>query len=213
MCGEHFRISATSSGVTGSSPRVRGTLRLGALARRSRGIIPACAGNTGCGEDCEVCYRDHPRVCGEHPPYLANLALFLGSSPRVRGTQTSNRRNCRAPGIIPACAGNTFNRPPSRFRQRDHPRVCGEHAADICENPEDTGSSPRVRGTRKSPSNRLRWLGIIPACAGNTIVVCHHLGGRRDHPRVCGEHGLTSSTSALARGSSPRVRGTRSSVP
>ena len=50
----------------GSSPRVRGTL--GELAGDAchKGIIPACAGNTG-----ELLTRlaalgDHPRVCGEH---------------------------------------------------------------------------------------------------------------------------------------------------
>ncbi|EEP20778.1 hypothetical protein BIFANG_03348 [Bifidobacterium angulatum DSM 20098 = JCM 7096] len=50
---------------------------------------------------------------------------------------------------------------------------------------------------------------IIPACAGNTRT-CRAVPLRSwDHPRVCGEHDLTSRELGLSGGSSPRVRGTR----
>ncbi|EEP20769.1 hypothetical protein BIFANG_03339 [Bifidobacterium angulatum DSM 20098 = JCM 7096] len=50
-------------------------------------------------------------------------------------------------GIIPACAGNTAVGPPRSGFSWDHPRVCGEHLADVLAHYDDPGSSPRVRGT------------------------------------------------------------------
>ena len=71
---------------------------------------------------------------------------------------------------------------------KDHPRACGEHLIaprTIWPNP---GSSPRMRGTRtmRNPPGSSRR--IIPAHAGNTIVLWHMWSIWRDHPRACGEH-------------------------
>ena len=87
VCGEHTVYRSFTSRLTGSSPRVRGTLDVPSRSSVSSGIIPACAGNTCrtacCGSSC----RDHPRVCGEHyAGYKGNMKT-TGSSPRVRGTQ------------------------------------------------------------------------------------------------------------------------------
>ena len=46
VCGEHFTIRFVTTAVTGSSPRMRGTLRFGLQRGQVRGIIPAYAGNT-----------------------------------------------------------------------------------------------------------------------------------------------------------------------
>ena len=70
----------------GSSPRVRGTLRLNFAIRKIVGIIPACAGNMSWYRDWIRCRWDHPRVCGEHSIELPTSFSILGSSPRVRGT-------------------------------------------------------------------------------------------------------------------------------
>ena len=51
--------------------------------------------------------------------------------------------------FIPACAGNTLASSSAFNSSAVHPRVCGEH---IPANPIKiplTGSSPRVRGTRR----------------------------------------------------------------
>ena len=90
---------------------------------------------------------------------------------------------------------------------RDHPRMCGEHDVlvdyEICH----TGSSPHVRG---APIWQARWsgvAGIIPACAGSTqslLVVCYWFG---DHPRMCGEHMVSTRRICQPSGSSPHVRG------
>ena len=71
------------------------------------------------------------------------------------------------------------------------------------------GSSPRVRGTRRHPAIVKARLRFIPACAGNT---CTRGAPRRRisvHPRVCGEHARVPKVVTASRGSSPRVRGTR----
>ena len=52
-----------------------------------RGIIPACAGNTGYLKLFYVYPGDHPRVCGEHLDMRVVIAPIAGSSPRVRGTR------------------------------------------------------------------------------------------------------------------------------
>ena len=111
----------------GSSPRLRGT----PVPLRPRGlrwgIIPALAGNTMGSFGPFLVRRDHPRACGEHAVPHALLTLSEGSSPRLRGTPILARRWPCGLGIIPALAGNTKERFTLRFKERDHPRACGEH--------------------------------------------------------------------------------------
>ena len=134
-----------------------------------KGIIPAYAGNTKeyLGDD--VYGRDHPRVCGEHLVFAAVALSTVGSSPRMRGTPVTDYRGATYHGIIPAYAGNTNAcTSPSEYLE-DHPRVCGEHHQQPRKELTMTGSSPRMRGTRR-PDKRVRWVrGIIPAYAGNTL--------------------------------------------
>ena len=110
VCGEHVILIPPFVSLPGSSPRVRGTQytrwELGWLD----GIIPACAGNTTSWGSCRPSSRDHPRVCGEHSATLPTSEPMPGSSPRVRGTRTRLGMQLRMPGIIPACAGNTYRR-------------------------------------------------------------------------------------------------------
>ena len=74
----------------------------------------------------------------------------------------------------------------------------------------DSGSSPRVRGTRadlvaEEPARRF-----IPACAGNSSPSSPALRSATVHPRVCGELFSGGGQWDGEDGSSPRVRGTRS---
>ena len=137
----------------------------------SCGIIPACAGNRVVGGSNCTKSRDHPRVCGEQS--LASLTdrIQKGSSPRVRGTAWSETREAIADGIIPACAGNSERWYETNPSLGDHPRVCGEQflpsgAKSVC-----SGSSPRVRGTADPTRCIMQNSGIIPACAGNRLVL------------------------------------------
>ena len=71
----------------------------------------------------------------------------------------------------------------------------------------DTGSSPRVRGAAPTSSTPPQWHGIIPACAGSSVLICPYGYLTKDHPRVCGEQSTVVHVLLLFKGSSPRVRG------
>ena len=191
-------------------PRVCGE-HLGISCRQDRrpGIIPAYAGNTS-----ECPYHrwyswDHPRVCGEHRRRKSYQCSGGGSSPRMRGTLEIGFAPVFPRGIIPAYAGNTYWKLHELYVRRDHPRVCGEHGDNDGESIEDLGSSPRMRGTLSHDGCFGVLRGIIPAYAGNTYWKLHELYVRRDHPRVCGEHGDNDGESIEDLGSSPRMRGTQ----
>ena len=127
-------------------------------------------------------------MCGEHPQ-----AVAAGGQPR---------------GIIPACAGNTLTAIRVTRLTGDHPRVCGEHPSTRTVRAFTIGSSPRVRGTLEVVHLAGEYPGIIPACAGNTLIGRGALPRSGDHPRVCGEHPGGHEVEWDRSGSSPRVRGT-----
>ena len=131
-----------------------------------------------------------------------------GSSPRMRGTRPVFLLDRLHDGIIPAYAGNTSLPRPYSTRSRDHPRVCGEHATSCLMASMSAGSSPRMRGTPGRHALHWRSVGIIPAYAGNTDKPPIEVGYAKDHPRVCGEHNLSSFFILGVSGSSPRMRGT-----
>ena len=75
------------------------------------------------------------------------------------------------------------------------------------------GSSPRWRGKDRFLATQSLVLRITPAWAGKS---CPALNGRRsarDHPRVGGEKGKTTSDTAGTRGSPPRGRGKGAQAP
>ena len=188
-CGEHRSDADRKIALLGSSPRLRGTPLLHHRRRGQCGIIPALAGNTASIARPSLRRGDHPRACGEHQMVLEQSPYPVGSSPRLRGTRSPPSCSMLMPGIIPALAGNTGNRKPRTVVVRDHPRACGEHTTMRFEVDCDSGSSPRLRGTRYDGNIDTSAIGIIPALAGNT----HRRGGRN----------------RSSRGSSPRLRGTQ----
>ena len=208
VCGEHFRMPLRFGSVPGSSPRMRGTLRLTIFSEEIDGIIPAYAGNTFRRLVSMILNRDHPRVCGEHGECLAVFADSLGSSPRMRGTPSHYAGLGHGGGIIPAYAGNTPIDGGEMLNARDHPRVCGEHQGFLDLLNEGRGSSPRMRGTPVASFATIAVTGIIPAYAGNTSQCAALRAVLRDHPRVCGEHMSATSLAVRLTGSSPRMRGT-----
>ena len=64
----------------------------------------------------------------------------------------------------------------------------GEHWAGELDKNNDPGSSPHARGTLITLSVDILFVGIIPACAGNTSPVSSLGIGDGDHPRMRGEH-------------------------
>ena len=208
-CGEHVLLEFAGGIGQGSSPRLRGTHERAAHEVQRVGIIPALAGNTAKTSAFAPAARDHPRACGEHRMAPSAAGFAVGSSPRLRGTQPLTNAQMRGMGIIPALAGNTTATTCPPTMARDHPRACGEHPIAALRNSRTRGSSPRLRGTPRTPHAPPHERGIIPALAGNTWSCLSASVRYWDHPRACGEHWRMCLLSTLGTGSSPRLRGTR----
>ena len=168
VCGEHSGQSDALSRSKGSSPRMRGAPATEQWKLSQAGIIPAYAGSTPSGTTAPTARWDHPRVCGEHMLWESSAMAQAGSSPRMRGARADMQRQGRG--------------------KRDHPRVCGEHRCKPSCAWRSLGSSPRMRGALISIMCEWKSFGIIPAYAGSTGCPQPRRAGRRDHPRVCGEH-------------------------
>ena len=126
----------------------------------------------------------------------------------MRGTFADNLVQSTYRRFIPAYAGNMGRYPCLVSLCAVHPRVCGEHIRFCVLCIAGGGSSPRMRGTCV-PSVSIHCSNrFIPAYAGNM----HHplLSALLIpvHPRVCGEHFVTSYHVPSTGGSSPRMRGT-----
>ena len=146
-CGENLDASPGITLIQGSSPRVRGKRWSQRATRHGWGLIPARAGKTETREFTAIGVPAHPRACGENDAVETIPATLSGSSPRVRGKQTPDRRRldagrliparagktrarartCGGGGLIPACAGKTRPSAASTPRGWAHPRVCGEN--------------------------------------------------------------------------------------
>ena len=131
-----------------------------------------------------------------------------GSSPRVRGTETSGSHCCYLYRFIPACAGNSSSSGVGISSPSVHPRVCGEQRQQVRQAGAGDGSSPRVRGTVALLRFSRHTRRFIPACAGNRQPTFSPASHVSVHPRVCGEQSCDLSVQCCVHGSSPRVRGT-----
>ena len=148
-------------------------------------------------------------MCGEHWSPPPSTATTTGSSPHVRGAPVDNHRRQCLLGIIPACAGSTIFSGAGDWLVEDHPRMCGEHGEALKVVKLHLGSSPHVRGALSECVETGAPGGIIPACAGSTHEADLLGIGKRDHPRMCGEHSFRSIKFQDMEGSSPHVRGAR----
>ena len=209
-CGAHMPFTQDILSAAGSSPRMRGSL-FGSLCKHIlKGIIPAHAGLTLTKVARILDLRDHPRACGAHPLLTTSSTVSRGSSPRMRGSHGFCDADVRVMGIIPAHAGLTRKKKALKYGDRDHPRACGAHDDFALHCNTESGSSPRMRGSPGMPEDENEKGGIIPAHAGLTASL---LGSRLppgDHPRACGAHGKRRGGHTAGRGSSPRMRGSRS---
>ena len=146
---------------------------------------------------------------GEHLGNVIESIADIGSSPHARGARDIQRIRLLPVGIIPACAGSTSDTPSRAPHSWDHPRMRGEHVSTASQPAELRGSSPHARGAPPHEPHRSDRPGIIPACAGSTILsrisepICW------DHPRMRGEHIASPSKVFREMGSSPHARGAR----
>ena len=173
MCGEQVGFISKIPTQLGSPPRVRGTVASAGSQSSNLRITPACAGNSRAAYIHLAAARDHPRVCGEQPPFWYTGGTEKGSPPRVRGTGRREWRTWGWKRITPACAGNSPRFRRCRWWPKDHPRVCGEQATLLVARISEAGSPPRVRGTDNDGIPRLQSHGITPACAGNRSTLAY----------------------------------------
>ena len=170
MRGEHGCCCIESRDNGGSSPHARGALAVTAKALAMAGIIPACAGSTDKRFLAVEPGGDHPRMRGEHQNRVPKPRSNLGSSPHARGALIFTRYTGGAAGIIPACAGSTGGLTFTSISGGDHPRMRGEHLAEVVGDRRDEGSSPHARGALQHLVRKRQGAGIIPACAGSTVL-------------------------------------------
>ena len=89
----------------------------------------------------------------------------------------------------------------------DHPRTCGENFNILSCVPCAKGSPPHLRGKQVEVDGYKVGGGITPAPAGktpDTVPLCHPLW---DHPRTCGENGISTAGDNEQLGSPPHLRG------
>ena len=125
--GEHIIFRSVAAFEVGSSPHTRGARRQVDYRREPSGIIPAYAGSTSAPTGSRSTSLDHPRIRGEHLNRIKQEMPGEGSSPHTRGARRLNAEHHHRIRIIPAYAGSTAIGFGAQLRDRDHPRIRGEH--------------------------------------------------------------------------------------
>ena len=191
----------------GSSPRMRGKPADAPTSTGLLRIIPAHAGQTSSTRRSRFCSSDHPRACGAN--VFLSIVVFeqIGSSPRMRGKPRLGEHSHTGERIIPAHAGQTAETMNGPVPVSDHPRACGANEGEEATGAPPPGSSPRMRGKRRSPRASTTETRIIPAHAGQTEENTVFRGAVSDHPRACGANKTNELITLGADGSSPRMRG------
>ena len=130
-----------------------------------------------------------------------------GSSPLARGLRGAGVRVHRSGRIIPARAG--FTPIPSAFGTfvPDHPRSRGAYETMGFSHNFVGGSSPLARGLPPVRAGEARYLGIIPARAGFTLLRRFPYAHAWDHPRSRGVYSSSLPWVGAHSGSSPLARG------
>ena len=186
---------------------MRGKGVVDVLVSEPLGITPACAGKSLWSPLLLILAEDHPRVCGEKDLELYRIMTTKGSPPRVRGKAGAAGPCTGGAGITPACAGKSCPPQAPTFTRQDHPRVCGEKPIFPSGAASTVGSPPRVWGKEENLAEDTLPTGITPAYAGKRPPAARWNSLAEDHPRVCGEKGLSMFWSLNHSGSPLRVRG------
>ena len=168
-CGANHLYHSGKCIYRGSSPLVRGQLRVAIRVLAVHRIIPARAGPTIIRIMRIYVKPDHPRSCGANDLVQSAVELSCGSSPLVRGQQSPTPTRLLRLRIIPARAGPTLRMKSESRTSPDHPRSCGAngHVERFGQVP--AGSSPLVRGQLPDQRDHHPQRRIIPARAGPTV--------------------------------------------
>jgi len=106
-CGEHVYNGPRSHDLTGSSPRLWGTLGQALKRCFLLRFIPTPVGNTDLVGPRSGYSPVHPHACGEHIAKKAETPPVTGSSPRLWGTLLAKIKELEAQRFIPTPVGNT----------------------------------------------------------------------------------------------------------
>ena len=150
---------------------------------------------------------------GEQTPYCRGLGFDVGSPPLARGTVVPVAVPASSSRITPACAGNSGRRTDNSPCLWDHPRLRGEQLTVPPRWAKRLGSPPLARGTDPVPPVKYVFIGITPACAGNSLGFGIAGTAIRDHPRLRGEQMPMHGYKDIYQGSPPLARGTACAYP
>ena len=207
VCGGALSGPYAEADAAGRSPRVRGSPAMRRERAMRTGSIPACAGEPATQFISRKCPKVDPRVCGGAPKIVSASRAASGRSPRVRGSHRKSRSQSKAPGSIPACAGEPALLPRWKVAARVDPRVCGGASAFRPRVQPRQGRSPRVRGSRHQLVELVALAGSIPACAGEPLYHRVPTPDEKVDPRVCGGAVDDDGFPGPVLRRSPRVRG------
>ena len=127
----------------------------------------------------------------------------------MRGKRALKRPGSLKTRNIPAYAGKTQRRLLGQRMPPEHPRIRGENRVPASEPVMPAGTSPRMRGKQANLADVATFYRNIPAYAGKTVWGWGRLMRCWEHPRVCGENRYLSNQATTLAGTSPRMRGKR----
>ena len=138
-----------------------------------------------------------------------NIVYFSdGSSPRLWGTRPARADGKPTQRFIPTAVGNATTNPTYKPFMAVHPHGCGERVRKLALDIRQTGSSPRLWGTRKN-ADFLTLIGrFIPTAVGNASTSTAPDSVQSVHPHGCGERYMRWALASGRIGSSPRLWGT-----
>jgi len=131
-CGERALFVDSNNSVSGSSPRVWGTLHAQTALKDRRRFIPTGVGNACAFQSIKTTPAVHPHGCGERTGESAAASPENGSSPRVWGTLTCHECDEKHVRFIPTGVGNACSSVCNPRVLAVHPHGCGERiVADV----------------------------------------------------------------------------------
>ena len=198
-----------SARISGRSPRARGSLRPLLRDHVHVGSIPAGAGEPARSISPPPCHRVDPRGRGGAHRGKPNYSVYKGRSPRARGSLRLDAGVGLPAGSIPAGAGEPAG--PSRRAggARVDPRGRGGAAIHRSGGNPTMGRSPRARGSHLFGSPIAFSQGSIPAGAGEPARRRGRPWRWWVDPRGRGGAAKRPRKDVIARGRSPRARGSR----
>ena len=192
-CGELIAHHIKIGMLTGSSPRMWGTLVSGGSTQNVVRFIPTHVGNSSISYDALFFGAVHPHACGELQVTAAALFSWVGSSPRMWGTHYRNFPIISEFRFIPTHVGNSTILGYPFDTGAVHPHACGELRSRRPRSRTGLGSSPRMWGTLLVCKLYPVETRFIPTHVGNSRGYTY--GGCKlpVHPHACGEllgHGV-----------------------